>query len=234
MFLYRNINLIVKSKTAPEHFFLRIGMANSVAKIDKINDDYSGMTDDDGNVIPEFIIVTPGEHTVTDNTRYDITTLPKDESGYYKGIEITVYEIDPETSERVETTSEEVPVLPINEIVGTYQDSETIQAIMKGEDEDEEGRVIKEEEFLFTYVITAVDDNKIIIEFGGVKLGEGIYDPVSCSCDFVVAPEFYESMHATSTGDKTMRLVFSKVDGIIQFEQTVVGSEGEPTIAYKV
>lgn len=66
------------------------------------------------------------------------------------------------------------------------------------------------------------------------KVNEGIYDPVSCSCDFVVAPEFYESMHATSTGDKTMRLVFSKVDGIIQFEQTVVGSEGEPTIAYKV
>ena len=25
-----------------------------------------------------------------------------------------------------------------------------------------------------------------------------------------------------------------KVDGIIQFEQTVGGSEGEPTIAYKV
>ena len=216
--------------------FYRRGMADRVAAFDEIVEYYSGKKDLYGNIIPEFMLRTPGKHTVTENTRYDIVTLPKNEIGYYTGIEIIVYEIDSQESETgiSESSSEVLSVLPIDEIVGTYQMPSTIETRMKGKDEDEEWRVIDETEVTFTYVITAVDDKNILIQLGEVKFGEGLYDPVSCTCEFKVAPEFYEALNATSTDDKTMRLVFSKVDGKIQFEQTTVGGEDEPSIAYKV
>lgn len=210
---------------------------SKLAEFHSIEEMYGGKLISIGPAVaPHFrLLRTDVFFTPTKNTRYDIEVLEKNEDGIYIGLKLTAYDIEPEeTSAPVDSTSAEILGLPINEIVGTYQESETLQAILKGKDEEEEGRVIKEEEFVFAYVITAIDDKKILIEFGGVKLGEGIYDPVSCSCDFIVAPEFYESMHATSTGDKTMRITFSEVDGNIQFELIAVGSEGEPTIAVKV
>lgn len=212
------------------------GLANVLAEFDKIEEEWGGKELEKGYPsAPHFILEVPENYKSTENTRYNVEVLKENKDGFYQGLKVTAYEIEPEeTSESAESTSEELPVLTIDEIVGTYQTVSTIETRMKGRDEDEEWRVIDETEVTFSYVISAVDDNTILLEFGGVKLGEGIYDPFSCTCDFKVDPEFYEAMHVTPSDDKTMRIIFSKVDGRIQFEQIVVGSDGEPSIAYKV
>ena len=204
-------------------------LAQLVYNYEKVQEKWSGAGFSDYEFkIPELQLVTPGEHKHDENTRYEITILGKDENGFETGLKVSVME---DTSA---CKFEEPEGLPVEEIVGTYVDEETVSVYMKGKDEDEDWQEIDTAEIAYKFTVTALEGNMIRIEVGGVKFGEGVYDPLTGVCEFKAAPDIYEALH-TEPKDVTERFTFSKHDGQVQFELITVGQEdAKPTVVFKV
>jgi hypothetical protein len=183
---------------------------------------------------------TPGEHEHDEKTRYQITTLGTNKDGVYQGIKVEV--MDDTSACKIEETEPQQPsetvqaaaLLPVEEIVGTYEAKANVTVNMKGKDEDEDWTEIDSQEVSFKYTVTAIDSNKIRVDMESVKYGEGVYDPATGVCDVKVAPDFYAAFK-TEPKDETTRFTFSKKDGKIQFESIDLGKEdATPGYAFKV
>lgn len=255
-YMRREINYLLACCTGEG--FLKKGLAVSLMKFDDIENKYGGQVLQEGYPpAPHFVLEVPENYKSTENTRYNIELLEKDKQDFYKGLKVTAYEIEPEKTNSSDVggwsdndingsnptgeTTGAISGLSIDEITGTYPVYTTLETRMRGKDEDEDWRVIDEQEVMFTFVITALDANTIRIEMDGLKCGEGFYDPVSCSCEFKLAQEWREAWAEVSsnstdilTDDRIRRITFSKVDGDIQFTMITVGEEDkEPTVGIK-
>jgi hypothetical protein len=100
------LNEAIENCTGTE--LTREEMGECVYRFEELQKAYSGKRVAIGSPkVPKLVLKKPAKHTVTDNTRYDITTLPKDGAGFIQGISIKAYEIEDDETTVSDETAEE-------------------------------------------------------------------------------------------------------------------------------
>ena len=83
-------------------------LAQLVYSYEKVQEKWSGEEIVDGVFVPELQLVPPGKYESTEDTRYKITMLDKDENGFIKGLQVSV--MDDTSACKVPDNSEQTPV----------------------------------------------------------------------------------------------------------------------------
>ena len=96
-------------------------LAQLVYSYEKVQEKWSGEEIVDGVFVPELQLVPPGKYERTENTRYEITMLEKDENGFIKGLKVSV--MDDTSACKVPDSTEDQP--PVEDNTGSSTEQTT-------------------------------------------------------------------------------------------------------------